>query len=328
VLALWAACAPTGNAQAVGPAACRVRVPITVNDPSAPQPEDFLRVRIRSRDKTVKVVATQAAKGSRRVVVLLDLSGSMATDHPIVGDDIWEEARSLAREFLAAMQPEDWAALHIFATRHEVVIPLTQDVGSVMRALDELPKPASEDARVRAGYYTDAVGAVGMAVDQTKQLESGDVILLISDGQGNTGRMEMGPLAADLSGRGLRVSLLRVGPEPDFRFPNALRMTQFAWQTGGFTLSTWNARVVVPGYERRISEQPPPAERVRGVARVANHMLRGFSWVELEFARCDGKPRELKLELRDERGRRVDERTVLYPRYVAAMAKKEELANQ
>lgn len=304
---------------------CRVRIPLSVHDPSASSSQGFFQAEIRARNKGIAVVGTQKQDGSRSVVLLMDLSGSMAYDHPIVGDHVWEETRQLAKEFLTAMKPGDAAALHVFATRHHVVVPLTRNLAGVVEAVGQLPKPRSKEARALLEgiqtVYGDAVKAAATAGSgETDELRPGDVTLLLSDGFGHASETELRRLAAELLHRGLRVFLLRAGPEPHRRIPDIYSMATLARLTGGFFLDTWTPKVTVPGYNRFNPGAPPSPERVRGAAQMANHMVRSFIWVQMEFRKCDGKGKTLELEVRDSEGRRIDDENLLYPRYAAPVA--------
>jgi len=142
------------------------------------------------------------------------------------------------------------------------------------------------------------------------QLAPGDVVVLIFDGVGTGGKLRNKDVIRELARRGIRLFLLIVGPPSNLPVEHMkLDMLELAGETGGFFFHTW--KVLRIG-----KENPPTAQRLREAAQLAYRQARTFSWLDLEFPRCDGKVAELRLEMQSEKGWRPSEVVLAYPRWV------------
>ncbi len=90
-----------------------------------------------------RVVRVRPHSGPRPIILLLGMSASMAERE---GYSPWKIAIRAAQEFLRAVQPNGQVALHIVQDRHQIVLPFTDDIEAIGRALDNLPHPDSRDA--------------------------------------------------------------------------------------------------------------------------------------------------------------------------------------
>jgi Ca-activated chloride channel family protein len=114
--------------------------------------------------------------------LLLDNSGSMWTD--IHGNDTQiaselrvEQAKAAARDFLGALSPLDRAALAVFNTRYWHASPSGSAPEDIARALDELRRPATEDA------YTELYLSINRAMADFSAEAGRRVLIVLSDGE-------------------------------------------------------------------------------------------------------------------------------------------------
>ncbi len=114
--------------------------------------------------------------------LLLDNSGSMWTD--IDGKDTQdpaalrvEQAKAAAKDFLGALSPLDRAALAVFNTRYWNASLPGSDPEDIARALDELRRPASEDA------YTELYLSMNRALADFSAEAGRRVLIVLSDGE-------------------------------------------------------------------------------------------------------------------------------------------------
>lgn len=165
------------------------------------------QLRIKGTQATVRRLGLNSSP--RRIILLLDMSGSMAGDRQ--DKDRWQHALQMAKAFVSRLQPDDRIALHVFAKKRAAVIGYTQDFGTVVRQIDALPTPGTKRAKSAYGDTTRLPDALAEILATDKELAFGDAIVLISDAeQFVTEKIELSKLTPELVGRGIRVFLLRI----------------------------------------------------------------------------------------------------------------------
>lgn len=112
-------------------------------------------------------------QGPRRIVLLLDVSGSMSDTHK------WQRALDFTRAFIGLAAEEDELALHIFAESYTMLVPFTLERQRLLEALDSLPHPATRESRQATGNLTYLKAALLLAVQ--KSTGFGGAIVLVSD---------------------------------------------------------------------------------------------------------------------------------------------------
>ncbi|WP_258869791.1 VWA domain-containing protein, partial [Paracoccus thiocyanatus] len=145
----------------------------------------------------------------RDIVLAIDLSGSMLKqDFQLDGQPVsrLQAVKRTAASFVAARQG-DRIGLVIFGDRAYFAQPLTFDVASVARAIDEAQVGIS-------GRATAISDGLGLAM---KRLAASDapsrVIVLMSDGVDTSGKVRA-PDAARLAARhGIRIHSVALGPD-------------------------------------------------------------------------------------------------------------------
>jgi len=272
------------------------------------------RVRVEGVPTVVREVALDT--GPRRVVLLLDLSASMGSS---IDSDRWPHATQMAKEFLGALRPDDWVALHVFAKTHEALVPFTHDFDLVASRIDALPRPGTKEAGRAHGGLTllgDALAKILAARDRESQF--GDAIVLVSDGEyGDEGKIRLSKLKHKLGGIGLRVFLLRVAAPDLGRYGPAgseifTTIPDFVRETGGVTLDGWQPfRIPSGGF---FAQTDP--RLIRSTALTAYSLIRNLYRVELETAGPITKSRKITLKVVDEQGRKLKDVDLIYPRYL------------
>jgi len=149
------------------------------------------------------------AQTGRRILLAVDVSGSMATKDMAGGATRLQVVQKVAGDFIRHRQG-DQVGLILFGTRPYVQAPLTTDLITVDRFLDE--------AMVGVAGQQTAIGdAIGLALKRLAAdpaRRKGDTILiLLTDGRNDAGAMppiEAAKLAADA---GLRIYTIGVGSD-------------------------------------------------------------------------------------------------------------------
>lgn len=293
--------------------------------------------RVKYGTAAVKGMTLDAAP--RRIVLLLDMSGSMLNEEP--KNSKWQNARQMAKAFLVHLPASDWVSLCLFATNEKEIVPFTHNLNSIQKAIDNLPDPDSKPVeRIygRMTYFGDAIAAI-LAADH-EPATFGDSIVVFSDGEfGSEGKVEMGKLLRPLLARGMRVFLVAADPQltisrglavghtsvfssllfdggPDSRelaeSEQLEYSAEFALATGGVAIE---AEPLGP-----YSDAFNPDSVDRMMAETAQ-LVQNTYQVELSFENPLQKKRKIDLELVDTRGKPNRKIMLLYPRSLEPASK-------
>lgn len=154
------------------------------------------------------LVSDRSASG-RDIVLALDMSGSMATpDFSLDGETITrlDAVKRVGQAFIRA-RTGDRIGLVIFADRAYVAAPLTHDLASVARALDEAQIGIS-------GRSTNIPEGLGLALKRLLDDPSpSKVIVLLSDGKDTADRLDAAEVGALAAANAVRIHTVALGPE-------------------------------------------------------------------------------------------------------------------
>lgn len=152
----------------------------------------------------------------RRIILAVDVSGSMSTPDMANNASRLQVVQQVAGSFIDGRQG-DQVGLILFGTQPYVQAPLTQDLVTVHRFLDEAVVGV-------AGPETAIGDAIGMALkrlrDEATQAQAGGgvaaepgrtVLILLTDGQSNAGALPPPQAASFAAQAGLRIYTIGVG---------------------------------------------------------------------------------------------------------------------
>ena len=151
----------------------------------------------------------------RDLMLAVDISGSMGTEDMELGGRLVDRlsvVKSVVADFIGARQG-DRMGLVLFGTHAYLQAPLTFDLNTVGRLLEEAPVGI-------AGGKTAIGDAIGLAVKRLRQRPQSDrVLILLTDGANNVG--EVAPVkAAELAaGEDIRIYTIGVGAD-EMRMPS------------------------------------------------------------------------------------------------------------
>jgi Ca-activated chloride channel family protein len=196
----------------------------------------------------------------RDLVVLLDLSASMGAPGR-QGDGFAGAQRAVER--LAELRRDDRLALVAFGGKAAVLSPLTADHTTLLTL-------ASSLAPATFGSETAIGDALAVAVEQLRTTRRGSGgIVLVSDGESNSGALDPATAAEVAADRGIPVSTIAVGPEPKAGEPsrvNEALLREIARRTGGEFAQARDAEALTAAFEHLAalepSVRPPPARLV------------------------------------------------------------------
>ncbi len=148
----------------------------------------------------------RAVRGAAPVVdfaVVLDGSSSMkALDDG--KESRWDAARRLLESFIAR-RPDDRFALVLFSAHPVTLSPLTADHGRLLRVLDQLNIDARDDGTAIGSGLMTGVRRLADSPARSR------VILLLTDGAQNRGRVSALEAAAEAKSQGIRVHTVAIG---------------------------------------------------------------------------------------------------------------------
>ncbi len=135
--------------------------------------------------------------------VLLDGSSSMkALDDG--KESRWDAARRLLKSFIAK-RPDDRFAIVLFSAHPVTLSPLTADHGRLLRVLDQLDIDVRDDGTAIGSGLMTGVRRLADSPARSR------VILLLTDGAQNRGRVSALEAAAEAKSQGIRVHTVAIG---------------------------------------------------------------------------------------------------------------------
>jgi Ca-activated chloride channel family protein len=210
----------------------------------------------------------------RRIILAVDVSGSMSTPDMANNSSRLQVVQQVAGKFIDGRQG-DQVGLILFGTQPYVQAPLTQDLVTVHRFLNEAvvgvagPETAIGDAIGMAikGLRVEA-RAAGASAAGAAAASQRTVLILLTDGQSNAGVVQPLQAARFAGGVGLRIYTIGVGAaaQPGFfgvRGNNDLdeaTLQQIASITGGQYFRATDASALQSVY-RQIEKLEPVAGR-------------------------------------------------------------------
>ncbi len=246
---------------------------------------------------------------SRRIVLLLDMSGSMKRGKK------WEHAKAFVQTFFELAGPADQLTLHAFAERHEKVVALLRSPEVLAAELDRLPAPGSRECKARFGLRTALADALLAVADLP--LGFGDIVLLLSDYIAlDSSRVSHKTAARLLANRGVRFfyfnfeDLRRAAPPPALPAP-ALAKNFANNQTANLIARTGGGELhlaFILGRRWQLSTAD-----ISLLARRFYANTRNLHRLELQLNQPLKKKRKLKIRVLDEQGRKRKDLQVFYP---------------
>jgi VWA domain-containing protein len=207
----------------------------------------------------VKVLSVQPGHSPRRVIVLLDSSGSVLSS-PFA----WRVYVAITRNLVTNLPNGATAKVVVFADQIDMVIPVTDDHAKLDAQLKPLEAGWGYFRKPRASALWDAMKA---ASDMYGEPKNGDVLYVLSDGDDNASRIRFNDVETKLRSKPIELQLISA---------NALHKGAEAWRglqnlaiaTGGSTVEisgkpgSQALLHAVPHSYRMEIEVPPQAKTI------------------------------------------------------------------
>ena len=209
----------------------------------------------------------------RRIILAVDVSGSMATQDMANNASRLQVVQQVAGKFIDGRQG-DQVGLILFGTQPYMQAPLTQDLVTVHHFLDEAVVGI-------AGPQTAIGDAIGMAIKrlraEKREADSSSgaaavspgntVLILLTDGQSNAGVVQPLPAANFAADAGLRIYTIGVGAAASAGFFGSrgnndldeATLQQIAKRTGGQYFRATDASALQSVYRQIETLEPVPA---------------------------------------------------------------------
>ena len=259
------------------------------------------------RGKPVRILSATRDVGPRRIVVLLDASGSMVG----LTKGKWDLVLRAASDVAAHAPPDSSVALLVFNDKVKQKVDFSAGPQAVLERIAQVREGRTPD-RLPAGR-TPLRDAVLEGLKLLKPATPGDVIYVITDGGDNASKSSPVAVEEALVSAGIRLfSFLvvdypghRIAPEEESARHDFLQLVQ---ATGGTTLglsgTPWS------------DLQYPAKEKDRLALKAATEglylQMAQFYRLEVDLPEPVTKPRRWKLEMVNERGAKMKEWQVAY----------------
>jgi len=270
------------------------------------QPAD-LRVSI--NHKQVDVARATYLVQPRRIVIVLDTSGSMAGSR---AGRKWAVARQAAEDVLSIASPEIPIAMVTFSTDVVKTFEFATDRDQLRQWLRDTKR---EDLRGTTGLL-DAVMA---ATHVLQPPEEGDAIYAISDGQDTHSRISADRLRLTLLRQGVRLFMFKLadrGPESEVETTKNLQDVAVA--TGGFIFGRSALSPISWEGGEEYDFNSRVQETIQLQTTVLIFQISGFYRVEVNAKVPFRDDSRVSLEVVDARGKRRKDITATYQRYLSA----------
>ncbi|MFY9792298.1 MAG: vWA domain-containing protein [Candidatus Sulfotelmatobacter sp.] len=282
--------------------------------------------------RSVSSLETVYSEGPRRVVVLLDTSGSMrgpeATRYPK-----WQIARAAARSFFASLPSNSAADLMTFTDRSKVQAPLSVDHRLAEGWLDNDAADKVPSLRGRTAMYA----AIEEAEKQLQPALPGDAIYIVTDGGDNSSRVSGPEVGKSLLASGVRLFAFLVvssaGPRIAAEIDATNELTRLVTDSGGFMQIIWPKdvrleQVGVPAYARTTQDPVDSGlaldthtlEQIKLHADLLSRWISAFYLLTFQTPDGSAKPKHFKVKIVDSQGHPRKDLTIAYSYTLPACA--------
>jgi hypothetical protein len=309
-IAFLAVLSGAGSLQAQTDQCVRRSVPVNVvNDRGQPVTgltEDNFTASI--HHQPVKIVSLVPDGTARRVMIVLDASGSMTGEKRM-----WHLYLAVGRNFVAPIPEGTLIGLVVFSSKIEENIPLGTSKKSLQDELARLdPGTRALPKGLRQTALWDALEAAASEFDKPQQ---GDAIYAITDGGDNASKTSEKPLGEELLSRGIRLFTFSVDPSAGPKTPEESNgptsLMELTQATGGYALRLPNSPLGgPPSLLNGAGKLTPEGE----LLMLQFRQIFSFQRIELQLPKAPNKTQDWNLKMT---GMKTKDLTLTYPHRLA-----------
>jgi Mg-chelatase subunit ChlD len=253
--------------------------------------------RIRINGKPASVVNASYSFAPRRIVVLLDMSGSMAGTR---ASTKWQIAQQAVEDLLEMSPADEQVALLTFSDQVHDVFDFSQTRSSMLEWLRQ-GIDRRKKVRGRTALF-DATLAAAKILNPTRQ---GDVIYLVTDGGDNSSHISAANTKTVFFRSAIRMFVfLFAEPMLTEEERSGLdRVTELARDTGGFVFGTRGQELGAgyPTWHVMYNYDDLTREKIRIYTQALNLQVNGFYTLQIAGPAWE-KDSKVKLEIVDKAG--------------------------
>lgn len=260
----------------------------------------------------VRILSTAWHTGSRRVVILLDLSERMGGQRQWGPSNKNEVIEFLARDAVQFTRSSDKVSLVTFANSVTQRTSLTVERTQANAWIDQM---ARKDLKMFKGR-SNLFAALGTAVDILSPYQLGDAIYLITDSFNAVRQEQIGEIESRFLSTGVRLFAVLLqdrntfGVSRDFRYiPLVDELLEL---TGGASWVMTSTNVAPRGSVYDLSEAGH--KDISAAVNTLYKQIERFYLMEIELPREVDKPRPWKLELIPIGGQQIKSLSLYYPK--------------
>lgn len=269
--------------------------------------------RVHMNGKPATVVDAQYRAAPRRIVVLLDLSGSMLEDKTT---HKWQIARAALEDFLAQTPAEAPIAMLTFSNQVQDRFGFSEGRAAVAKWLHDQP---NQPPLLKHPAKTALLDAIAESLRVLQPFKSGDAIYAITDGGDNNSRTSASQLMSELLSSGVRVfALVFAEPAVGLEGQNETAFLNTVAASGGFAFGVQgHQRLAGPSWKFDYTDDKENQERVMAYTQELNILVHGFWRLEV-IAPPPHKGTRVHLEITDKDGKKRKDVYLVYPRVISA----------
>jgi hypothetical protein len=270
--------------------------------------------RVRLNGKPVAVINAQYSLAPRRIVVLLDISGSMTGEERM---EKWQIARDAVDDMLVHTPRDGSIAMLTFASKVQDVFDFTQGRTAIAKWLRE---SASQRPNLKRPARTALFDTILKAVKLMGAIQPGDAIYAITDGGENASQTSAAQTEAALLKSGVRLFALLFSeplPAPDEHEgkDSFLKMVE---DSGGFAFGlAGHQRPFAASWDFEYAYDKNNREKITAYTKWLNIQVNGFWTLDLA-APLTNKDSKMKLEVIGYEGRIGKDVGITYTRMLPA----------
>lgn len=263
--------------------------------------------RVRLKGKRVEVLDARFVVAPRRIVVLLDLSGSMAGEESAAK---WQIAREAVQDLLTSSPPEVPLAMLTFSDRVRDVFDFRQGRGAIAAWLQGRPVRAPIGKEARRTALFDAVLS---ALNMLQPYRTGDAVYAITDGDDNMSQATFARVKAALLASRVRLfAFFFQESVPASLQQKADSFFDMIGDSGGLALGVAGRhKSYEPSWQFDYVNDSDSQETVKRCTRALNALVNGFWTLDLSSPRLKGG--RIRLEVTDEEGKVRNDLRLIYP---------------
>jgi von Willebrand factor type A domain len=265
--------------------------------------------RVRINGKPAVISEAQYSVAPRRIVIVLDMSGSMAGE---IDTGKWLVARKVVGDFLTQMPPDAPVAMVTFSDQVYETVDFSKGRTAIAEWLKQGPSERADIKRSKTALF-DAILA-GLKLLEPFRL--GDVVYAITDGEDNHSQWSKASTEDTLLKSGVRLFAFLFGETtPTAEGQEVKEMFQEMIADSGGTAFVISGRQVPGGASWNVhyDNDRHSEEQLKVFTQQINNQVKGFWILHLAFPSL-GKQSKVKLEILDQRGKARRDLAFSYPR--------------